>query len=61
MQQNYNGGIGFSGMLFIAFLVLKLTKVIDWNWWWIFSPLWISLGLVLLVLAIAGIIYLVAK
>lgn len=28
--------------LTIIFVVLKLTHVIDWSWWWIFSPLWIS-------------------
>lgn len=26
---------------FIVFLVLKLTDVIDWSWWWVTSPLWI--------------------
>jgi len=33
-------------------IVLKLTGVIDWSWWWVLSPLWISgilLALVLLV------------
>jgi len=36
-----SGGIGFPGALFIAFLVLKLTGVIGWSWWWVTSPLWI--------------------
>lgn len=35
------GGIGFSGVLFIVFLVLKLCKVINWSWWWVTAPLWI--------------------
>lgn len=26
---------------FIVFLVLKLTGVIGWSWWWVTSPLWI--------------------
>jgi phosphoglycerol transferase MdoB-like AlkP superfamily enzyme len=29
-------------LLFIVFLVLKLTGVIDWSWWWVTSPLWLS-------------------
>ena len=33
--------IGFPGALFIVFLILKLTGVIAWSWWWITSPLWI--------------------
>jgi len=34
------GGIGFTGLLFLLFLGLKLGGAIDWSWWWIFAPLW---------------------
>lgn len=37
------GGIGFPGLLTIVFIILKLTDVIDWSWWWVLSPIWISL------------------
>jgi hypothetical protein len=46
------------GLLFLIFLILKLTHVIDWSWWWVTSPLWLPvvLGLGgLLVLALLGI------
>ncbi len=33
--------IGFYGLLAIVFIVLKLTDVIHWSWWWVLSPLWI--------------------
>lgn len=48
------GGIGFVGLLQIAFIVLKLCGVIKWSWLWVLSPLWISaiIGVVLLVIAI---------
>lgn len=39
-----SGGIGFAGALTIVFIVLKLTGVIDWSWWWVLSP--IILGVV---------------
>ncbi len=39
-----NNGIGFSGLLIIAFITLKLLGKIDWSWWWVFSPIWITLG-----------------
>lgn len=39
-------GPGFGGSLFLVFLVLKLTDVIDWSWWWVTAPLWIPLGIV---------------
>ena len=29
--------------LFLIFLILKLTGVINWSWWWVTSPLWIPL------------------
>lgn len=40
------GGVGFCGLLTIAFIVLKLTGVIDWGWGWVLSPLWIPLAIV---------------
>lgn len=39
-NRNANGGIGFLGILFIVFLVLKLTGFITWSWWWVTIPLW---------------------
>ncbi len=32
-------------LLFIVFLVLRLTKVISWSWWWITAPLWIPVAM----------------
>jgi hypothetical protein len=50
-----NGGIGFMGLLAIAFIVLKLTKVINWSWWWVVSPLWLPIALVLVILIVLAI------
>ncbi len=33
-------GPGLLGSVFLVFLVLKLTHVIDWSWWWVTAPLW---------------------
>ena len=48
-------GIGFTGLLQIAFIVLKLCNVINWSWWWVLAPIWIPLafGLLLIVLGAA--------
>lgn len=46
------GGIGFTGVLLIAFIVLKLTGVINWSWLWVLSPIWIS-GLLFLGMIVA--------
>lgn len=37
-----SGGIGFTGVLTIVFIVLKLLGKITWSWWWVLSPIWIS-------------------
>ncbi len=42
------GGIGFTGLLAIVFITLKLTNYIDWSWWWVLAPLWVPFALVIL-------------
>jgi hypothetical protein len=42
MKTSGTGGIGLPTILFLIFMTLKLTKYIDWSWWWVTSPLWIS-------------------
>lgn len=37
-----DGGVGVTGLLQIAFIVLKLCHVIEWSWWWVLCPSWIS-------------------
>ena len=50
--QTQSGGIGFFGLLTIVFITLKLTGYIAWSWWWVLSPLWMPLAVVLSVVAI---------
>jgi NADH:ubiquinone oxidoreductase subunit 6 (subunit J) len=40
--------ITFPTFLFTVFLVLKLTKVIAWSWWWVTAPLWVTLVLIVI-------------
>jgi hypothetical protein len=51
-----SGGIGFTGLLAVLFIALKLTGVIAWSWWWVLSPLWISAATGLLILAAIAVI-----
>lgn len=60
MKEAESKGIGLGTILFIIFLILKLTNNIDWSWWWVTSPLWIPLGfgvLFLIIIMIVNIIY----
>lgn len=43
-------GIGFSGLLAVLFIGLKLTGFISWSWWWVLSPIWIPFALVAVIL-----------
>lgn len=54
-----SGGIGFSGLLAVAFIVLKLTGVIGWSWWWVLSPIWIpvGIGLTIFLIGLLGIFF----
>ena len=52
-------GMGFSTVLTIVFIVLKLCKVISWSWVWVLAPLWISWGLTLIGLIIVLLIALI--
>lgn len=56
MGNSSSGGIGFLGLLTVAFVVLKLIGQIDWSWWWIFSPILIpaSIGVLALILVVGG-------
>jgi membrane protein YdbS with pleckstrin-like domain len=56
-----SGGIGFVGLLTIVFIVLKLTKVIAWSWWWVLSPVWISAIFAVAILLVFAIFLLVIK
>ena len=39
-RQATSGGVGLGGVLFVVFLTLKLTHLINWSWWWVTAPLW---------------------
>lgn len=53
--------IRFSGLLTtlltILFVGLKLTNHIDWSWWWVLSPMWIPIVLIILLIILIGVVY----
>lgn len=59
-----SGGISLLGLVFIVFLTLKLAEigtVATWSWWWVTAPLWGPLVFVLVIIAIAALIYGIVK
>lgn len=55
------GGIGFCGLLAVAFIVLKLTGVINWSWLWVLAPIWIPTAITLAIIVTALIAVLVKE
>lgn len=46
----------FNLILTLVYCILKMTKVINWSWWWVLSPLWIKMIYLLIVAMCIGII-----
>lgn len=55
------GGIGFCGLLAVAFIVLKLTGVINWSWLWVLAPIWIPTAITLAIIVIVLVAILVRE
>lgn len=36
-------GINFFELMFLMFLGLKISGLIDWSWWWVFAPIWVPI------------------
>lgn len=56
-----SSGIGFCGLLTIAFIVLKLLKVINWSWLWVLAPIWIPIIIIIMIVIITFIIAKIAS
>ena len=59
-SKSTEGGISATFILFLVFLVLKLTHSIDWSWWWVTAPLWAPIISVFAILGIAFIFVVIA-
>lgn len=64
----YNKGIGLAGWMGLLFITLKLCGIIAWPWIWVLAPFWIGIAILiaicilipLVVLAVAGVAWLIA-
>ena len=54
-----SGNINFMTLLQIAFIVLKLCKVITWKWIFVLMPLIIEGGLIIILLLFALIAFII--
>lgn len=52
-SNNSGDGIGFTGLLTIVFIVLKLAGIIGWSWLWVLSPAWIMAAIAVVLVIVA--------
>lgn len=44
-----SSGLTLADLFLVAFVVLKLCGLINWPWWWVLSPIWISVIMAIVV------------
>lgn len=58
-KESSSSGFGIGMVLFIIFLILKLSEtgvVAKWSWWAVTCPLWIPVVFAILLLIVAGLL-----
>lgn len=50
VKESGSSGIGFSGLLAVLFIGLKLTGYINWSWLWVLCPLWIWIPIAIVII-----------
>ena len=48
-KETNNGGIGIFTLMFLILFTAKVFGAIDWSWWWVFSPVWVPVAIILVV------------
>lgn len=47
----------FNIIIFLAFFFAKIFDKIDWSWIWVFSPLWIPIAFIGIIISIMCVFY----
>ena len=56
MSTTINRSINAFQLVTIAFIVLKLCKIIAWSWWWVLAPLWLPATLIIMYIIIGAVV-----
>ena len=55
-MDNKSGRVSFLNILTFIFIILKVMGVIEWSWWLVLAPTLVPIGIVGLIIIVAGII-----
>lgn len=47
-----SGGIGLLDVILVVNIILKLIGVINWSWWVVLWPLWVSIAILIIFIII---------
>ena len=47
--------LGILGLIFVTLKLAEIGVVATWSWWWVLSPFWIPLAIVLGIFAVVGV------
>ena len=50
-------GLGLCSVVGIVFIILKLTKLIDWSWFWVLFPFILGIGFWVIVIILAIVVH----
>jgi membrane protein implicated in regulation of membrane protease activity len=59
-EKSGGGTAWFLPALTLVFVAAKLFGHFDHSWWWVFAPMWIPFVVILALLALWGLIYVIA-
>lgn len=57
MNKNTGSGLGLLDVILVVNIVLKLIGVINWSWWVVLWPLWVSIAIIIIFIIIVKVFW----
>ena len=57
MNNNTGSSIGLLDVILVVNIVLKLIGVINWSWWVVLWPLWVSIAIIIIFIIIVKVFW----
>lgn len=57
MNNNTGSNIGLLDIILVVNIILKLIGVINWSWWVVLWPLWVSIAIIIIFIIIVKVFW----